>query len=77
MIVILSILFVQDYDLALLVFLRSNAILILMLCLFGEKDFFEVSLGLQELRLPRFFVSLVFFSSKFIYLFKKELNKFK
>lgn len=77
LIVILSILFVQDYDLALLVFLRSNAILMLMLCLFGGRDFFEVSLGLQELRLPRFFVSLVFFSSKFIYLFTKEINKFK
>jgi len=72
LIVILSILFVQDYDLALLVFLRSNAILILMLCLFGGRDFFEVSLGLQELRLPRFFVSLVFLvQSLFICLQKR------
>jgi cobalt/nickel transport system permease protein len=76
MLVVASVLLEEKYDLAMLIFLRSNMVLFMILSLFIKKDAFELAIGLQELKLPASFVAVFFFSVKFIFIFKKELKKF-
>lgn len=72
-IVCLSAFWQNQYELALLIFLRSNALLIFMLLLFWDKSLFDIALGLQKLKAPDKVVALFFFVAKFIYIIKEEL----
>lgn len=76
-IVTLSILWQRNYDLALLVFVRSNAIIVFMLLLFCDKDEFSIAIAMQRLRLPHQFTAIFFFTAKAIFLIKREFSLFK
>ena len=76
-IVVLSIIWQKDYDLALLVFLRSNAILLFILMLFQGKDEFAIAIAMQRLHLPHKLTSIFFFTAKSIFLIKREFSLFK
>lgn len=76
-IVVLSLLWQKNYDLALLVFLRSNFILFFIVMLFHGKDEFAIAIAMQRLRLPHKFTSMFFFTAKSIFLIKREFNLFK
>ncbi len=52
-------------------------VLFVILSLFANKDIFEITLGLQELKIPPNIVALFFFSAKFIFLLGLELQKFR
>lgn len=74
--VVLSSLIAGNKELALLVFLRSNLILFSLLSLLHNKDMFEISLALQELRFPSKLVSVFYFTVKSIYMFEQDFKKF-
>ncbi|MFV0481097.1 MAG: energy-coupling factor transporter transmembrane component T family protein [Campylobacteraceae bacterium] len=65
------------YEMALLIFLRSNLILSFMLLLFCDKDEFSISIALQRLHLPKKLVTTVFFTVKSIFLIKQEFIHFQ
>lgn len=67
----------DDYNLALLLFLRANAILLFTLLIFSGKDLFSIASSLQTLKMPDKFVSLFFFVAKFIIIIKEEWNNTK
>lgn len=52
-------------------------VLFVILSLFANRDIFEITLGLQELKIPSQVVALFFFSAKFMFLLGLELQKFK
>ncbi|WP_024954590.1 energy-coupling factor transporter transmembrane component T family protein [Sulfurospirillum arcachonense] len=64
----------QDYELALLVFLRSNALLLFTLLIFWNKSIFDIAISLQTLRVPNKLSSLFFFVAKFITIIKEEFE---
>lgn len=74
--VVLSALLENEVDLARVVFLRSNLLMITLLTLFNKKDMFDISIALQELKLPPKVVSLFYFSTKAIYVFQRDIKKF-
>ncbi|MBP1680229.1 MAG: ABC-type cobalt transport system, permease component CbiQ [Proteobacteria bacterium] len=76
-IVVLSMLWQKNYDLALLVFLRSNFILMFILMLFQGKDEFAIAIAMHRLRLPHKLTSIFFFTAKSIFLIKREFSLFK
>lgn len=76
-IVVLSMLWQKNYDLALLVFLRSNFILLFILMLFSDKDEFAIAIAMHRLRLPHKLTSIFFFTAKSIFLIKREFALFK
>lgn len=67
----------SNHHLAFLILFRSNMILLFTLLLFNKKSHFHISLALYKLKIPDIFVSLFYFTSKFIYLMQKELSIFK
>ncbi|MDR1977021.1 MAG: energy-coupling factor transporter transmembrane protein EcfT [Campylobacteraceae bacterium] len=76
-IVVATLLLQGDYDTALLIFLRSNLILLMMLLLFYQKNEFDIALALHRLRAPHKLSSIVFFTAKSIFLIKREFALFK
>ena len=62
----------EDYELALLLFLRSNALLLFALLLFYNKTLFDIATGMQTLRVPDKLSSLFFFVAKFVIIIKEE-----
>lgn len=62
----------SDYELALLLFLRSNALLLFVLLLFYNKTLFDIATGMQTLRAPDKLSSLFFFVAKFVIIIKEE-----
>lgn len=76
-IVVLSVLWQKNYELALLVFLRSNFILLFMLMLFHGKDEFSIAIAMQRLHLHHKVTSIFFFTAKSIFLIKREFFLFK
>lgn len=75
--VVLSLLISNEKEHALLIFLRSNAIIAMALFLFHEKDAFAIAFGIQQLHAPKKLTSLFFFTAKFILLIKEEFNAFR
>ena len=64
----------EDYELALLLFLRSNALLLFVLLLFYKKTLFDIATAMQTLRLPDKITSLFFFVAKFVIIIKEEFS---
>lgn len=62
----------QDYEYALLIFLRANALIFFTLLIFYDKTLFDIATSLQTLKFPDKLVSLFFFVSKFIIIIKEE-----
>ena len=62
----------EDYELALLLFLRSNALLLFVLLIFYNKTIFDIATGMQTLRVPDKLSSLFFFVAKFVIIIKEE-----
>lgn len=69
--------FMNDTHLALLIYIRSNLTILFALLLFNKKTAFDIALGLQELKFPPKLVSLFFFVAKFIFSLRKNLIQFK
>jgi cobalt/nickel transport system permease protein len=76
-IIVISLLIQDDFKTALLIFMRSNLILLTVLLLFYQKNEFDIALALQKLRFSRKLVSIVFFTAKSIFLIKREFVLFK
>jgi len=76
-IVVVSMLWQKEYDLALLVFLRSNFILLFILMIFQGKDEFAIAIAMHRLHLPHKLTSIFFFTAKSIFLIKREFTLFK
>lgn len=64
----------EEYNLALLIFLRSNAILFFTFLLFYKKDIFEITSSLSSLGVSPKLSSLFFFVAKFIFIIKSEFK---
>lgn len=64
----------EQYGLALLIFLRSNALILFALLLFWNKNLFDVATGMQTLRLPDKLTALFFFLAKFVIIIKQEFS---
>jgi cobalt/nickel transport system permease protein len=62
----------EDYELALLLFLRSNALLLFVLLIFYNKTLFDIATGMQTLRVPDKLSTLFFFVAKFVIIIKEE-----
>ena len=75
--IVISLLFAHKTEHALLVFLRSNAIIAMALFLFHDKDAFAIAFGIQRLRVPKKLSALFFFTAKFIVLIKEEFATFR
>jgi len=73
-IMVLSAVIHKEYNYALLIALRANAIIIFALLIFHNKSLFDIANGMQTLRLPDKLVSLFFFVGKFIIIIKQEFN---
>lgn len=72
--VALSAIINEDYNLALLLYLRANAILLFTLLLFYNKDLFDIANATQRLGISAKFSSLLFFVAKFIVIIKEEFS---
>lgn len=64
----------NDYELALLLFLRSNALLLFALLIFYNKSLFDIATGMQTLKVPNKLSSLFFFVAKFVIIIKEEFS---
>lgn len=64
----------EDYELALLLFIRSNALLLFVLLLFYKKSLFDIASAMQALKLPHKLSTLFFFVAKFIIIIKEEFS---
>lgn len=64
----------KDYELALLIFLRSNALLLFMLLIFYKKSLFDIAISMQTLRVPDKLTAVFFFVAKFIVIMKEEFE---
>lgn len=76
-IVSLSAYFDSKYQLALLIFLRSNALLLFVLLLFWNKNLFDIAQAMQKLRAPDKLIALFFFIAKFVIIIKEEFKTTK
>lgn len=76
-IVTLSLLLQKNYELALLIGVRSNLILLFILMLFHDKDEFSIAIAMQKLHVPHKLTSIFFFTAKSIFLIKREFSLFK
>lgn len=63
-------------NLAFLIFIRSNMIVLFALLLLSNKTYFDIAYGLQKLKLPPKISSLFYLSAKFIFLLFKEIKIF-
>ncbi|MDD3462745.1 MAG: energy-coupling factor transporter transmembrane component T [Sulfurospirillaceae bacterium] len=75
--VVFSALYNSQNELAITIFIRSNAIIMFALFAFGKSDYFEISYALQALRVPQKLASTFFFTAKFIFLAKEEYCELK
>ncbi|MDR0408637.1 MAG: energy-coupling factor transporter transmembrane protein EcfT [Campylobacteraceae bacterium] len=75
--IVASLIIQNDLNAALLIFMRSNLILLTVLLLFYQKNEFDIALALQRVRFPHKLVSIVFFAAKSIFLIKREFILFK
>lgn len=73
-IMVISSIIHKDYNYALLIGLRANAIILFALLTFHNKSFFEIAGALQSLKFPDKLVSLFFFVGKFIIIIKNEFD---
>jgi cobalt/nickel transport system permease protein len=73
-IMVLSAMIHKEYNYALLIALRANAIILFALLIFHNKSLFDIASGMQTLKLPDKLVSLFFFVGKFIIIIKQEFN---
>ncbi len=69
--------YISDERLALLIYLRSNLILIFGIMLFYNQTYFDIANGLKELKAPDILVSMFYFTSKFIVILKENISKFQ
>ncbi len=67
----------KDYELALLLFLRSNALLLFTLLIFYNKSLFDIATGMQTLKISDKLSSLFFFVAKFVIIIKEEFTTTK
>lgn len=73
--VFLSLWFFGKTNEAVIVFIRSNLILFFTLLLFSNLSIYEISIGIQNLKLSNKLSSLFYFSTKFIKSFKDDFYK--
>ena len=76
-IIVLTLILQNESEKALLIFIRSNLILSTALLLFYKRDEFDIALALQSLHFPHKLTSIVFFTTKSIFLIKLEFELFK
>jgi len=76
-IMVISAVIHKEYNYALLIAMRANAIIIFALLVFYNKSLFDIANGMHTLRLPDKLVSLFFFVGKFIIIIKQEFNTTK
>jgi len=67
----------QDYEFALLIVLRANALLLFTLLIFSDKSLFDIATSLQTLKLPPKLIALFFFVGKFVIIIKNEFETTK
>ncbi|GHV03518.1 hypothetical protein AGMMS50229_02910 [Campylobacterota bacterium] len=77
LIVVASLLYAGDRHLALVVFVRSNLVLIVLLSLFAAADSFEIASAFARLGAPKKLVSQLFFSAKIALLIRAEFAHFR
>ncbi len=77
LLVSLSAVLSKEYNLALLIFVRANAILFFTFLLFDKRDIFEITASLSSLGLPTKLSTLFFFVAKFIFIIKNEFQIIK
>ncbi|PID48062.1 MAG: hypothetical protein CR967_01645 [Proteobacteria bacterium] len=63
--------------LAILIYLRSNMVVLFALMLFYNANYFDIAYGLQRLKLPSNLVSIFYFNGKFIHILSQDLKNFK
>lgn len=66
--------FTGNKNLAYLIFLRSNALLLFTLLMFYEKTLFDIAASMQTLKVPNKLTSIFFFVAKFIIIIKEEFD---
>lgn len=66
--------FNSQHELALLIFLRSNALILFTLLIFWGKDLFNIASAMQTLKIPDKLSAIFFFVAKFIVLIRKEFE---
>ena len=67
----------QDYEFALLIILRANALLLFTLLIFSDKSLFDIATSLQTLKAPQKLIALFFFVGKFVIIIKNEFETTK
>ncbi len=67
----------SDSRLALLIYLRSNMVVLFALLLFHDCNYFTIAYGLQKLKCPNFIVSIFYFNGKFIHILLQSIKTFK
>lgn len=67
----------QDYEFALLIVLRANALIIFSLLIFSNKSLFDIAASLQTLKAPPKLIALFFFVGKFVIIIKNEFETTK
>jgi cobalt/nickel transport system permease protein len=72
-----SLLLAEQYDLALLIFARSNLLLFVSLILFARADATAIAIGFSRLRAPKKLVSSLFFTAKIAQSLKAEFGRFR
>jgi cobalt/nickel transport system permease protein len=77
LVVVASLLISGEFDLAALIFARSNLLLFVSLMLFARADGATIALGFSRLRAPKKFVSTLFFTAKIAELLRSEFDRFR
>jgi len=67
----------QDYQYALLIVLRANALILFTLLIFHDKTLFDIAASLHTLKVPDKLISLFFFVGKFVIIIKEEFETTK
>ncbi len=67
----------QDYQYALLIVLRANALILFTLLIFHDKTLFDIAASLHTLKVPDKLISLFFFVGKFVIIIKDEFETTK
>ncbi|MEE3776662.1 energy-coupling factor transporter transmembrane component T [Campylobacter sp. CX2-4080-23] len=75
--VALSVILSDNYHLALLIFIRSNLIILFGLLLFHKMDFYDMAFGISRLGLGSKISYLFYFCIRFIQMAKMDFYKFK
>ncbi len=67
----------SNEKLAILIFIRSNLVVLLALLLFHNRNYFDIALGLKDAKMPNWIVNIFYFNAKFIYMFLHDIKNFK